>query len=265
MPRPFAKKSLGQNFLVDQNYIRRIIEALDPQLDDTIIEIGPGRGAITERLVESGANVIAIELDRELVPLLRDRFADHGNFRIVEADATEIDFAHLAAPAMSAEARGKKYKVVANLPYYISTAILQYLSTQRRPFSCLVLMFQKEVVERITAEPGNSARGFLTVMVESAFTVEKLFNVPSNAFRPVPKVESAVASFVPKPGSIETESGFYDLVSTGFSQKRKTIYNNLRSRFPDAKEALEKAGIDANQRAESLTLADWTALFNNLK
>ena len=259
-----AKKSLGQNFLVDQNYVRKIVDSLDLAESDTVIEIGPGRGAITEYLVDSGASVIAIELDRELVPILQETFAGNSNFKVVEADATTVDFESLLSDrAPNVKDQSSKIKLVANLPYYISTPILQHLSTQRHLFDRLVLMFQKEVVDRITARPGDSERGFLTVLVEAAFEVEKLFDVPANAFRPVPKVTSSVARFWPKDSPIDDEKSFRDLVSTAFSQKRKTILNNLKTALPDAKGKLERSGIDPQRRAESLTLDEWLLLFRN--
>lgn len=260
----FAKKSLGQNFLVDPNYIRKIIDALDIKESDTVIEIGPGRGAITERLVESGASVIAIELDRDLVPVLRDTFAGNLNFSIIEADATTIDFESLVKDQRpKAKDQKQTPKLVANLPYYISTPILQHLSAQRHLFERLVLMFQKEVVDRITAKPGDSDRGFLTVLIEVAFEVEKLFDVPPNAFHPVPKVTSSVARFRPKPSPVDDEKAFRDLISAGFAHKRKTILNNLRSTYPSSKERLERAGIDPQRRAETLTLAEWLNWFGD--
>jgi 16S rRNA (adenine1518-N6/adenine1519-N6)-dimethyltransferase len=261
MKQPFAKRSLGQNFLVDQNYVRKIITALDLKQTDCVIEIGPGHGAITEHLVSSGASTIAVELDRDLVPLLREQFPANPNFTVVEADATEIDFSPLIAKTGAQEA---KAKLVANLPYYISTPILQHLSTQRHLFESLVLMFQKEVVDRITAKPGDSERGFLTVLTEAAFQVKKLFDVPPTAFRPVPKVTSSVARFTPKGTTIQDERNFRNLVSEAFSQKRKTILNNLKNAYPNAKEALEASAIDSNRRAESLMLEEWLSLTNNL-
>ena len=265
MKKPFAKRSLGQNYLVDSNFINRITAALDLKGADTVIEIGPGRGAITEMLVESGARVIAIELDRELVPMLRERFSASENFTVVEADATKVDFEELISVIPHSAVRTPhSAKLVANLPYYISTPILQHLSTQRHLFESLVLMFQKEVVDRITAKPGDSDRGFLTVLVEAAFEVEKLFDVPPNAFRPVPKVTSSVARFVPKPLVIDDEDAFRDLISTAFEQKRKTILNNLKSDYPDAKDDLERAAIDHQRRAETLTLDEWLSLLSKI-
>lgn len=263
---PFAKKSLGQNFLVDQNYIGKIVAALDPKSGETIVEIGPGRGAITERLVESGAEILAIELDRDLASALLDRFSSFNNFSVFEADATAVSIAELAALSNKGRAWPLgSIKLVANLPYYISTAILQKLSAQTELFSSLVLMFQKEVVDRITARPGSSDRGFLTVLVESAFDVEKLFDVPPEAFRPVPKVMSSVVRLIPKPTSVADEPAFRKLISQAFLQKRKTILNNLKSAVPDAAAILAKTDIDPTRRAETLSLEEWRKLFSAIR
>jgi 16S rRNA (adenine1518-N6/adenine1519-N6)-dimethyltransferase len=253
-----AKQSLGQNFLADASIIERIIEAVAPRPGDQIIEIGPGRGALTGRLVEAGASVTAIELDRELIAPLAENFKEFPNFTLVEADVLEIELASLINP-------GEKAKLVANLPYYIPTAILQKLAACRELFSEIVLMFQREVVERITATPGNSERGFLTVMAESAFEVERLFDVPPGAFRPAPKVRSSVIRLRPKGMSAADEAGFRDLVSRAFAQKRKTLMNNLRPIWGDAARMLELAGIDPNRRAETLSLDEWLSLYAAVK
>ena len=253
----FAKRSLGQNFLVDQDFIDKIIKAVDPQPGETIIEIGPGRGALTQRLVNSGVKVIAIELDRELVPQLREQFKDSPNFRVIEDNATKVDFARIGLGGSEVRI---EFKVVANLPYYISTAILQHLASQRSCFSSLILMFQREVVGRITAEPGTRERGFLTVLVESAFSVRKLFDVPPNAFRPIPKVVSSVVELTPKPPLVTDNSEFRDLISQGFMQKRKTILNNLKGKYSNILDVLKKSEIDPQRRAESLTLDEWIRL-----
>ena len=260
--KSFAKRSLGQNFLSDPIYINKIIDAVAPNAEDTIIEIGPGRGALTDRLVESGANVVAIELDRELVPVLRLKFAGRENFQVLEDDALQTDFNSLISNRSTFDIRHSK--LIANLPYYISTAILQRLAEQRECFSELVLMFQKEVVDRITAQPGNSDRGFLTVIVEASFETEKLFDVPPEAFQPVPKVWSSVVRLKPKAADIADFDQFRNLLSVSFSQKRKTIFNNLKPHFADAADALRGANIDPSRRAETLTLAEWKSLVERL-
>ena len=260
---PFAKKSFGQNFLVDKNYVEKIIAALDPQPSESIVEIGGGRGALTERLLDSGANVTAIELDRDMIAVLKEKFAGHENFNLIESDALKLDFDELTHP--KSEIPNPKSKLVANLPYYISTAILQKLIEQRRAFSEMILMFQREVVERITAEVETRERGFLTVLTEAFLTAEKLFDVPPNAFRPAPKVWSAVVRLKPKPEfDLADEKLFREIISAGFAQKRKTILNNLKHApaalktvIGDAAELLEKSGIEPNRRAESLALEEW--------
>ena len=266
----FAKKSFGQNFLIDQNYISKIISALNPLENETIIEIGAGRGALTERLLESGANIFAIELDKDLIPLLQERFGQSENFSLVEKDALRLDFSKFKTPNSE-----PKIKLVANLPYYISTAILQKLIEQRKAFSEMILMFQREVVERIGAEPGNKERGFLTVFVQAYLQTEKLFDVPPTAFRPVPKVWSSVIRFKPKSESeIENEELFRKIVSAGFRQKRKTLVNNLKNapefvyKTSGIKEnpalILEKLEIRPDRRAETLTIEEWIKLANFL-
>lgn len=271
---PLAKKSFGQNFLVDQNYIGKIVRALNPQKDETIIEIGAGRGALTAKLVESGAEIIAIELDRDLIPILKDKFGGCENFRLVESDALKINFSEIIGKPETGKQKPETVKLVANLPYYISTAILQKLIGQPAVFSEMVLMFQREVVERITAAAGRSERGFLTVLVETYLMTEKLFDVPPNAFRPAPKVWSAVARLIAKAESevgIENENLFREIISAGFSRKRKTIFNNLKNSPPvlskkigNLEMLLKNCEIDIRRRAETLTIHEWKAIYKIL-
>ena len=283
----YAKKSFGQNFLVEENDIDKIIAALDPQTGETIIEIGAGRGALTAKLIESGAKVVAVELERDMIAVLREQFASEKNFRLVESDALKIDFAEIIQipdsrfqipDSKTKEQRPKtkdqntKCKLIANLPYYISTAILQKLIEQKDVFSEMILMFQREVVERITAEAGNSERGFLSVLAQAHLETEKLFDVPPSAFRPSPKVTSAVVRLTPKANfEIKNVSLFRELVSAAFAQKRKTIYNNLKNapsslrvKIGDLSDFLEKCRIAPNRRAETLTIEEWRCLCNFL-
>lgn len=250
--RPFAKRSLGQNFLIDDEVISKIIASLRLKEGEPVIEIGPGRGALTKGLLAQGAYLTALELDREFAPRLRDDFSDYDHFDCIEGDVLETDLAGLV--------REPPAKLVGNLPYYISTAIIQKLTGERHLFSQIVLMLQREVVERIAAKPGDSSRGFLTVLVEDAFTVEWLFDVPPTAFLPRPKVWSSVVSLVPKVSEISDSELLRTIVSTAFAQKRKTIFNNLRNRFADAEEILKAAGIDPSRRAEAVTNGEWACL-----
>jgi 16S rRNA (adenine1518-N6/adenine1519-N6)-dimethyltransferase len=263
--RVFAKKSLGQNFLCDQDYIEKIVNSLNLQPDDSVLEIGPGRGALTKKLIERARSVIAVELDTNLIGVLRQEYGDRANFRLIEADALEIDFHKVLPPS--------PVKIAANLPYNISTAILQKIIKKRECFSEAVLMLQREVVERITAPPGNRERGFLTVLIEAYCRTVKLFDVPPDAFRPVPKVWSSVVKIEFSDSSPITsvdEQLFFQIISSGFTQKRKTILNNIKNIFcnlsinnpniKSAQEMLELSGVDANVRAEDLTLEDWINL-----
>lgn len=266
-----AKKRLGQNFLVDESIAGRIVRELQPRADETIIEIGAGQGALTARLVESAGRLIAIEFDRDLVPALRGRFAARENFELISADALDIDYCSVIAPDIAA-------RVVANLPYNISTAILQRLIEYRHCITEMVLMLQREVVERIAAPAGSSERGFLSVFIEAHCEVEKLFDVPPDAFRPIPKIWSAVACLRMHeriPVEVGDSKLLWQVVSAGFAQRRKTIYNNLRA-APEGLRAfieaaggsamlLEAAGVEPSRRAETLTLQEWSALARNLQ
>lgn len=248
---PFAKKSLGQNFLADPNFVRKIVESLGDLRGTTVVEIGPGRGALTRRLLDAGANVSAIELDADLIPVLETEFGADDRFRLVRGDALEVDFAAVAGSGPA--------KLAANLPYYISTAILRRLIDFRESFGSVTVMLQREVVDRITAPPGHSGRGFLTVLVEAYFDVERLFDVPPTAFRPVPKVWSSVVRMIPT--SRPRDAGFERLASAGFRQKRKTLANNLKNlEDRDWAGILAACGIDPRVRAESLGLGEWLIL-----
>ena len=260
-PQIRAKRAFGQNFLVDGSYIVRIVRGLHLSPDDTVLEIGAGRGALTEALLASGATVCALEIDRDLIPVLRERFSDRKNFKLVAADVLEVDLARL----LDENSIMPPVKVVGNLPYNISTAILQILAGSRHLISEAVLMFQREVVDRINAAAGRSERGFYTVMTESGFGVTKLFDVPPPAFSPPPKGWSSVVALAPKPESVGDDPGFRRLVSMAFAQKRKTILNNLRQYSPNAESLLKDAGIDPRRRSETLTLDEWFTLFHKLK
>lgn len=253
-----AKKSLGQNFLRDDSVIRRIVDALDLHKDETVVEIGPGRGSLTRALLEDAGRVIAIEFDRDLIIPLRERFGAFKNLELINADILSVDFAEIL------NTKKGKAKLVANLPYNISTPILGRLIDQRSLFSKLVLMFQREVVTRITAPPGGRDRGFLSVLVENAFHTEYLFDVQPKAFSPVPKVWSAVVRLTPKISTVSDESSFRDIVSASFAHKRKTILNNLKLNLGNAFDVLAIAEIDGKRRAETLTLDEWVRLADTI-
>ena len=256
-------KRLGQNFLKDSRIISRIIDALDPQSDETVIEIGPGRGALTSSLVERAGRVVAVEFDNHLIPALTERFNHLQNFTLLHADALAADLCAAIHPSPTA-------RLVANLPYNISTAILQRLISQRHCLSELVVMLQKEVVDRIQAASGSSERGYLSVLVEAYCETEKLFDVAPGAFIPKPKVWSTVLRVRFRPQlvvEVKNEELLWLTVSAGFMQKRKTILNNLRNAAGKLYEVVKnnggasivlcKAEVDLQRRAESLTLEEW--------
>jgi 16S rRNA (adenine1518-N6/adenine1519-N6)-dimethyltransferase len=263
-----SKRRFGQNFLIDERVVDRIVEAVQPLADETIIEIGPGQGALTSRLVEKAGRVVAIEFDRDLVPKLRDKFAGFTNLKLIEDDALSADFCAAIEPARQA-------RVVANLPYNTATAILQRLIGQRHCIREMILMLQREVVDRITAPAGSSERGFFSVLVEAYCEAEKVFDVSPRAFRPVPKVWSTVIDLRVRPkigADVSDEELMWQVVSAGFAQRRKTILNNLRDAPASIQELLRKHGgasmvlCEANipqlRRAETLTLEEWASLVN---
>jgi 16S rRNA (adenine1518-N6/adenine1519-N6)-dimethyltransferase len=260
---PYPSKRLGQHFLRDQRIIHRIIESLAPKADETIVEIGPGTGALTSVLVERAGRLIAVEFDRKLTPLLNERFGSFPNFKLLMADALTVDFCAEILPARSA-------RLVANLPYNISTAILQRLIAQRECFEEMILMLQREVVERLLAPAGTTDRGFISVLVEAYCEAEKLFDVAPGAFRPPPKVWSSVMRLKFRPrinADVADEGLLWETVSAGFAQKRKTILNNLRNTSGRLQETLKrnggasivlcKANVELQRRAETLTLEEW--------
>ena len=260
---PYPSKRLGQHFLRDQRTIHRIINALGPKPDETIVEIGPGTGALTSVLVERAGRLIAVEFDNKLTPLLNSSFGSLPNFKLLMADALTVDFCAEIVPARTA-------RLVANLPYNISTAVLQKLIAQRVCFEEMVLMLQREVVERLLAPAGTSDRGFISVLIEAYCEAEKLFDVAPGAFRPPPKVWSSVMRLRFRPrinAEIADEALLWETVSAGFAQKRKTILNNLRHASGRLQEVLKrnggasivlcKANVELQRRAETLTLEEW--------
>lgn len=261
-----AKKSLGQHFLVDERVIDQIVTAVDPRHDETIVEIGPGRGALTFPLLRRAGRLVAIEFDRDLAQWWRVRAAETTNLTVVEEDALNVDVCSAVQPARAA-------RLVANLPYYISTAILQHLIFQRCCLDEMTLMLQREVVERVVARPGSPARGFLSVLVEGTCETEKLFDVAPSAFRPAPKVWSGVVRMRPWQRPIVPDAAeplLWDLARAGFAQRRKTILNNLRHPAPalgkrienagGAASLLDTAGVGHSRRAETLTIEEWAHL-----
>lgn len=273
-----AKKSLGQNFLTDQRVARRIIDAVSPLPTDVIIEIGPGAGALTRLLVERGGYVATVEIDARLAGELR-RSVKTDNLSIVTADALKVDWVRLIAEARSSlqalrpdAGAAARVRLVANLPYYISTPIIERLLSLGRSVFDMTLMLQKEVADRIAAGPGGRDYGYLSVMVQYYCIAANLFDVPASAFTPAPKVESAVIRLtVRERPAVEVgdEERFFALVRATFAQRRKTILNNLKAAgalsFTQPLEtALKAALVSPQRRAETLSIEEFAALSNEL-
>jgi 16S rRNA (adenine1518-N6/adenine1519-N6)-dimethyltransferase len=223
-----AKKSLGQNFLIDDSVLSRIVACVAPTPEDAILEVGPGRGALTKRLAASGAQFLAIEWDRDLLPILDAEFAGAPNVEIGHGDILRVDLRQL----LEARGAGKKWKVAANLPYNISSQVLFRFLECSGLFERLVLMLQKEVGDRLVAPAGCKDYGALTVLLRLHFDISREFIVKPGAFRPVPKVDSCVLRFTPlaEPrAEVGDEEFFRRIVKGAFNQRRKTLLNSLRS------------------------------------
>jgi 16S rRNA (adenine1518-N6/adenine1519-N6)-dimethyltransferase len=253
-----AKKHLGQNFLHEKGVIARIVQAIDPKPGDAIVEIGPGQGALTFPLLDRHGAITAIEFDRDLHAPLQAAARAHGALRLVEGDVLGVDFTALAA-----ELGADAIRLVGNLPYNLSSPILFHALDHAAAIGDMHFMLQKEVVERMAAPPGGKVYGRLSVMLQAYCTVTPLFTVPPGAFRPAPKVDSAVVRLVPRPAGaigIRDRARFAAIVRAAFGQRRKTLRNAL-SGVVDA-DAIAAAGLDPGTRAERLSVADFVRLAN---
>ncbi len=255
-----AKKSLGQNFLRDEDVIERIFSVAEVKPDDWVVEVGPGTGALTEKLALRVEKLLAIELDHALVERLQKQFGQSKNVSILEGNILDI---YLDDVLLTAGFSERPYKIIANIPYYITAPIIRtFLSLKHQPQS-LTLMVQNEVAERLAAQPGSMS--LLSVMAQYYAHVEKQFFVSKEAFEPVPKVDSAVISIVPKrPYDPEEDRRVFRLARAGFAARRKTLANNLASTFSLPKEAveeiLEHLGLRKDTRAQALAPEDWERL-----
>jgi 16S rRNA (adenine1518-N6/adenine1519-N6)-dimethyltransferase len=246
------RKRFGQNFLHDPNIIRKIVAAIAPRPGDQLVEIGPGRGAITVPLLQAAGRLTAVELDRDLVAPLEERCTGMGVLSVVNQDALKTDFCSLAEPPL---------RIVGNLPYNISTPLLFHLLGQSACIKDMHFMLQREVVQRMAARPGAAGYGRLTVMLQYRCEVEPLFTIGPRAFRPAPKVESAFVRLLPlsQPAvRVQDERLFAQVVRRAFSQRRKTIRNGLRGLLDE--DAIRATGVDPGARAETLSLEAFAAL-----
>jgi 16S rRNA (adenine1518-N6/adenine1519-N6)-dimethyltransferase len=251
-----ARKRFGQNFLQDQAIIDDILAAISPSENDHMVEIGPGQGAITAPLVDSGATIDVVELDRDLIPILEKKFSGKSNLTIHAADALNFDFSSLVSNDVP-------LRVIGNLPYNITTPLLFHLLDQAEHISDMCFMLQKEVVERICAQPGTKSYGRLSIMIQYYCEAELLFIVPPEAFDPIPKVDSAIIYLKPlaKPRGGDSDVGVLNkLVTAAFSQRRKTLSNTLKNIV--SSDQILAVGLQPEQRAETVTIEQFVALAN---
>jgi 16S rRNA (adenine1518-N6/adenine1519-N6)-dimethyltransferase len=249
-----ARKRFGQHFLHDPGVLGRIVAAIDPKQGERIVEIGPGRGALSRPLLERCQRLEAIEIDRDLIPVLRERCAGAGELIVHEGDVLEMDLGKL-------QDGGLPLRICGNLPYNISTPLLFHLLESRAVIVDMHFMLQKEVVDRIVAPPGGKTYGRLTVMLAVYCRAEALFHVGRGAFQPPPAVDSTVVRLVPHaadPFPLPDRARFARIVASAFSMRRKTLRNSLRGLV--AAPQFEEAGIDADRRPETLSAAEFARL-----
>jgi 16S rRNA (adenine1518-N6/adenine1519-N6)-dimethyltransferase len=262
-PPPRPKKRFGQHFLVSATALRGVLRLAELTPDDVVLEIGAGTGTLTEALASKARRVLALELDRDLIPVLRQRFTERPHVEIIHADALTFDFDQLPTPI----------KVVANLPYSTAVPILTRLFERRSRVHRGVVMLQREVAERLYAKPGTKAYGSLSLLTQWYATVEKGFNVPPSAFSPPPKVTSTVIRIIPRPTPpvvVQDEAWLFRIIHAAFAQRRKILANALRHAFPSLepsilRQTLEHSGIAAMRRGETLTLEDFARLSDALQ
>jgi 16S rRNA (adenine1518-N6/adenine1519-N6)-dimethyltransferase len=278
--RPQHKPRLGQHFLTSDSFAAQIVDALGDVSQNTVLEIGPGRGVLTSLLAKRARRLIAVELDRVLAAQLRLRFGMFPNVEVIEADILSIDFDYLFGPKPGLRRPGIEFrpepaKVIGNLPYYITSDILLRLFDYSKYFETIVVLVQREVADRIAAEPGSRDYGLLSATAQLYARVEKLFSLPPAAFSPPPKVHSTALRLTIAPrqqelgfdGDGAIKDGFIDFLKLSFAQKRKTLWNNLKSGYPEPRlrAALAQARVKPAARAETLTLEESAALFLALR
>ena len=263
------QKKFGQNFLIDDHVITKIINAAEITKDDLVLEIGPGIGTMTQYLAESAGKVIAVEIDKNLIPILGETLAEYDNVTIINEDILKLDINRL----VEEENGGKPIKVVANLPYYITTPIIMGLFESHVPLQSITVMVQKEVADRMQVGPGSKDYGALSLAVQYYAKPYIAANVPPNCFIPRPGVGSAVirlTRYEEPPVMVKDESLMFELIRASFNQRRKTLQNGIANspELPYSKaqveKALEKMGLAANVRGESLTLAEFAKLSDTI-
>jgi 16S rRNA (adenine1518-N6/adenine1519-N6)-dimethyltransferase len=265
------KKSLGQNFLIDTNILKKIVSFADLTEDSGAIEIGPGIGALTEQLARTSKKVVAFEIDQRLLPILNDTLSPYPNVKIIHNDVLEADVAEVIKEEFTDL---DDIMVVANLPYYVTTPIIMKLLEEHLPIRGIVCMLQKEVADRISARPGTKEYGSLSIAVQYYTVAETVMIVPKTVFVPQPNVDSAVIRLTrrERPAvTVTDETFFFQVTRASFAQRRKTLLNNLTSQLPDGKQkkeailqALSTSGIDPTRRGETLSIEEFGRLSEEL-
>jgi len=273
--RPQTKPKLGQHFLASEDTALRIVDVMGDLSESTVLEIGPGRGILTSLLAKRARRLIAVELDRVLAAQLRLKFGMARNVEVIEGDVLAMDFDSIFGPKPGLgrpgiELKPEPVKAVGNLPYYITSDILLRLFEFSKYFESLVIMVQREVADRIAAEPGGGDYGVLSATAQLFARVENLFTLPPAAFTPPPKVHSSVLRLTIEPRQEElgvAGDGFIDFLRLSFGQKRKTLWNNLKSKYEDEhlKRALSVAHVKSTARAETLSLEESAAVYRALR
>ncbi|MDN6195184.1 MAG: 16S rRNA (adenine(1518)-N(6)/adenine(1519)-N(6))-dimethyltransferase RsmA [Atopostipes suicloacalis] len=261
-----AKKSLGQNFIIDTNILENIVDAGSVDKNTTVIEIGPGIGALTEQIAKKAKEVLAFEIDGRLIELLEDTLSEYSNIKVIHEDILKINFEKIQEKYLQ---NCSRLVVIANLPYYITTPIVMHLIESPLVIDEMVLMMQKEVAQRLEAKPSTKEYGSLSIAIQASVDVDIPFTVPRTVFMPQPNIDSAIVRLSPLKESrldVKDEKLFFKIMRASFGQRRKTIWNNLRrvlndkEKEPFLREAFKNSGIDPSRRGESLNIQEFAKL-----
>jgi len=267
-----ANKSLGQNFLISDEVVSAIVNSAEISKNDLVIEIGPGLGSLTKELLQKAGKVVCIELDKKMLNILNDRFSLYSNFMLINDDVLKVDLKTLISEE-KIKNNLSSVKIVANLPYYITTPIIMKLLEEHLDIDTITVMIQKEVADRLTPIPGNKNSGAITYSVYYYSTAEKIIDVPNNSFIPEPEVTSSVIKLTlrkSKPVEVQNEEILFKLIKAAFMQRRKTLLNglsnsNLFDNKDEIKDILAKLNLDEKVRGENLTLQDFANITNMIK